>query len=59
MPFEAIFIGLVIGTVAGTFAGIIVKGGGFELLGDIVVGILGVFASGKFGAEGHRVRCHG
>lgn len=37
---------LVIGAVAGWLAGLLVKGGGFGLLGDIVVGIIGAFIGG-------------
>ncbi|GAB1401101.1 GlsB/YeaQ/YmgE family stress response membrane protein [Elusimicrobiota bacterium] len=37
-----IFIGL----VAGWLAGVIVKGGGFGLLGDIVVGVIGAVLGG-------------
>lgn len=43
---ETLLIWLAIGAVAGWLAGTIVKGGGFGLLGDIVVGILGAFAGG-------------
>ena len=32
--------------VAGWLAGVIVKGGGFGIFGDIVVGIVGAFAGG-------------
>ena len=37
---------LIIGAVAGWLAGLLVKGGGFGLLGDIVVGIIGAFIGG-------------
>jgi uncharacterized membrane protein YeaQ/YmgE (transglycosylase-associated protein family) len=37
---------LVIGAVAGWLAGVIMKGGSFGLVGDIVVGILGAFIAG-------------
>jgi uncharacterized membrane protein YeaQ/YmgE (transglycosylase-associated protein family) len=37
---------LVIGAVAGWLAGTFVKGGGFGLIGDIVVGIIGAFIGG-------------
>jgi uncharacterized membrane protein YeaQ/YmgE (transglycosylase-associated protein family) len=37
---------LVIGAVAGWLAGTFVKGGGFGLLGDIVVGVIGAFIGG-------------
>ena len=37
---------LIIGALAGWMAGVFVKGGGFGLLGDIVVGIIGAFIGG-------------
>jgi len=37
---------LVIGAVAGWLAGMIVKGGGFGLIGDIVVGVIGSLIGG-------------
>ena len=37
---------LIIGAVAGWLAGILVKGSGFGLIGDLVVGILGAFIGG-------------
>ena len=37
---------LIIGAVAGWLAGTLMKGGGFGLLGNIVVGILGAFIGG-------------
>ena len=37
---------LMIGAVAGWLAGSFVKGGGFGLIGDIVVGIIGAFIGG-------------
>jgi uncharacterized membrane protein YeaQ/YmgE (transglycosylase-associated protein family) len=46
MAVETILIWLVVGAVAGWLAGVIVKGGGFGLLGDIVVGIIGAFIGG-------------
>jgi uncharacterized membrane protein YeaQ/YmgE (transglycosylase-associated protein family) len=46
MTVESIIIFLVIGAVAGWLAGVVVKGGGFGLAGDIVVGILGAFVAG-------------
>jgi uncharacterized membrane protein YeaQ/YmgE (transglycosylase-associated protein family) len=41
MTLEAILIILVIGAVAGWLAGQIVRGMGFGLIGNIVVGIVG------------------
>lgn len=43
---EILLIWLVIGAIAGVLAGTIVKGGGFGLFGDIVVGIIGAFVGG-------------
>ncbi len=37
---------LVVGAVAGWLAGVIMKGGSFGLVGDIVIGILGAFIAG-------------
>ena len=37
---------LVIGAVAGWLAGVLVKGGGFGLVVDIIVGIVGAFIGG-------------
>ncbi|WP_260449843.1 GlsB/YeaQ/YmgE family stress response membrane protein [Burkholderia contaminans] len=41
-----LIIWLVIGAIAGWLAGVLVKGGGFGLLVDIVVGILGAVIGG-------------
>jgi uncharacterized membrane protein YeaQ/YmgE (transglycosylase-associated protein family) len=43
---HGIIMWLVIGAIAGWLAGSLVKGGGFGLLGDIVVGIVGAFVGG-------------
>ena len=37
---------IIIGVVAGWLAGLLVKGGGFGLIGDIVVGVIGAFVGG-------------
>ncbi|PLP99430.1 GlsB/YeaQ/YmgE family stress response membrane protein [Cupriavidus pauculus] len=37
---------IIIGAVAGWLAGVLVKGGGFGLLVDIIVGIIGAFIGG-------------
>ncbi len=42
---------ILIGAVAGWLAGTLVKGGGFGLLGDIVVGILGGIVGGWLAGE--------
>ena len=43
---EALVIFLVVGAIAGWLAGLIVKGSGFGLWGDIVVGVLGAIIAG-------------
>ena len=40
---ESLVVILVVGIVAGWLAGQIVRGGGFGLIGDLVVGVLGAF----------------
>jgi len=42
----AILVIVIIGALAGWLAGLIVKGYGFGLLGNIVVGIVGAFIAG-------------
>ncbi|MGY3884058.1 MULTISPECIES: GlsB/YeaQ/YmgE family stress response membrane protein [Aeromonas] len=37
---------LIVGLIAGWLAGVLVKGGGFGLIGDLVVGVLGAFVGG-------------
>lgn len=46
MSIESLLVFLVIGGVAGWLAGLMVKGFGFGLLGNIVVGIVGAFIAG-------------
>lgn len=41
-----LIIFLVIGALAGWLAGLIMKGGGFGVIGNIIVGILGAFVGG-------------
>ncbi len=36
----------IVGLVAGWLAGTLVKGGGFGLIGDLVVGVIGAFLGG-------------
>lgn len=42
----SIIIWLIVGAIAGWLAGMVVKGGGFGLIGDIVVGIVGGLIAG-------------
>jgi uncharacterized membrane protein YeaQ/YmgE (transglycosylase-associated protein family) len=37
---------ILVGLIAGWLAGVLVKGGGFGVLGDIVVGVLGALVGG-------------
>lgn len=46
MGIESILLIIIIGAIAGWLAGTIVKGFGFGLLGNIVVGIVGAFIAG-------------
>ena len=46
MDAQALIIWLVVGGVAGWLAGMVVKGGGYGLIGDIIVGIIGGLIAG-------------
>ena len=46
MSLEALIIWLVVGALAGWIAGLIVKGYGFGLIGNIIVGIIGAVIAG-------------
>ena len=46
MDIQALIIFLAIGAVAGWLAGTLMKGGGFGLLGNIIVGIIGAVLGG-------------
>ena len=37
---------LVVGLIAGWLAGLVMKGGGYGIIGDIVIGIIGAFVGG-------------
>ncbi len=43
---QSIIVWIIIGGVAGWLAGLIVKGSGYGLIGDIIVGIVGAFIAG-------------
>ncbi len=43
---QSLIIWLIVGAIAGWLAGVVVRGGGFGLIGDIVVGIIGAFVAG-------------
>jgi uncharacterized membrane protein YeaQ/YmgE (transglycosylase-associated protein family) len=44
---------LIIGAIAGWLAGVLVKGGGFGLIVDIIVGIVGAFIGGWLSGVPH------
>ena len=46
MTLQALLIILVIGAIAGWLAGLIVKGFGFGLVGNIIIGIIGAVLGG-------------
>ena len=46
MSLEGLLILLLIGLIAGWLAGIVMKGGGYGIVGDIVIGILGSLVGG-------------
>jgi uncharacterized membrane protein YeaQ/YmgE (transglycosylase-associated protein family) len=53
MTIETILIWILIGAVAGWLAGLVVRGGGLGLVGNIIVGIIGAFLGGwLFGVLG-------
>ncbi len=53
MAVESILVWLLIGAIAGWLAGVIVKGYGFGIVGNIVVGIVGAIVGGWiFGSLG-------
>jgi uncharacterized membrane protein YeaQ/YmgE (transglycosylase-associated protein family) len=46
MDLQSLLIFIVVGVVAGWLAGQLVRGGGFGLIGDLVVGIIGALIAG-------------
>lgn len=42
----SIFAWIVVGLVVGWFAGVVMKGGGYGVIGDIIVGIVGALLGG-------------
>jgi len=43
MTFRSFFIFLLVGALAGWLSGLITKGSGFGLVGNVIVGIIGAF----------------
>jgi uncharacterized membrane protein YeaQ/YmgE (transglycosylase-associated protein family) len=46
MEAHGIIVWLIIGAIAGWLGGLLVKGGGYGLIGDIVVGVVGAVIGG-------------
>ena len=46
MTIEALLVWLIVGAVAGWLAGLVVRGFGFGLIGNIIVGIVGAIIAG-------------
>ena len=46
MDVQTLLVFLIVGAVAGWLAGVIVRGVGFGLVGNIIVGIVGAFLAG-------------
>lgn len=46
MAIETILIWILVGAVAGWLAGLVVRGFGFGLVGNIIIGIIGAFLGG-------------
>ena len=43
MDLQHLLVVIVVGVIAGWLAGKIVRGGGFGLIGDLIVGVIGAF----------------
>jgi len=46
MTFQAMVVTVVVGLVAGWLAGLVMKGGGYGMIGDVLLGIGGSFVGG-------------
>lgn len=46
MTIELLVIWLIIGAIAGWLAGQVMSGGGFGLVGDVIVGVIGAVVAG-------------
>ncbi len=46
MTVESLFIFVIVGVVAGWLAGQVMRGGGFGLVGDLIVGVVGAIIAG-------------
>ena len=55
---ESVIAWIIIGAIAGWLAGLLVKGYGFGLIGNIVIGILGAGIAGTADGHGGTARHH-
>ena len=46
MEGQSLIVFLIIGLIAGWLAGQIMKGGGYGIIGDLIVGVIGAFIGG-------------
>jgi len=46
MSIESLLVLLLIGLIAGWLAGVVMRGGGYGIVGDIIIGILGSLVGG-------------
>jgi len=53
MATNSLIVILIIGLIAGWLAGQIMKGSGYGLVGDLVIGVIGAFIGGWLWAELH------
>jgi uncharacterized membrane protein YeaQ/YmgE (transglycosylase-associated protein family) len=51
MSGESLLVWLLLGVVAGWLAGLVISGGGFGIIGNIIVGVIGSFLGGWLGAK--------
>lgn len=59
MSGESLLVIIIVGIIAGWLAGLLVQGGGFGILGDLVIGVLGAFIGDYVLARLHIVLAHG
>ena len=50
---ESLLVIIVVGIVAGWLAGLIVQGGGFGVIGDLIIGVVGAFIGDYLLAQFH------
>ncbi|SEA68927.1 Uncharacterized membrane protein YeaQ/YmgE, transglycosylase-associated protein family [Flavobacterium gillisiae] len=51
MSGESFLVWLLLGVVAGWLAGQLIRGGGFGIIGNIIIGIIGSFLGGWLGGK--------